>query len=192
MATPIARAGVVSRRGKPIATTNQRQEKLIHEPAKEEQVVAAAKNLGGAVHLRTDVAALPPRNGFEAGTAILVLRSDKNIAAVAKTGPYRAKVFELIDAHANAAFEYAQDLTQVRSITEFVELSTNHACKNIERIILQATELGSLMMSNFKRMTAVLAATQVYLQIAERRTLIDHSRSGREPGSNFWGVRLTP
>jgi hypothetical protein len=152
------------RRDKPSAASKQRRKKRIHEPVTETKDVdantlPAAKDVSGAVNLPTDVAVLPPRHVFELGKVIVIPRSDKTIAAVTITAVYRANVFASIDAHVKAAFDYAQDLARVKSLTELAAVSTNHACRNMERIVIQAAELGLLAVSNFQRMTAALIGT---------------------------------
>jgi hypothetical protein len=162
--TPIAEDAAVARRDKPRAASQQRRKKPVHKPAEEAQEVdtntlPAAKDVSGAVNLPTDVAVLPPRHVFELGKVIVVPRSDKTIAAVPITAAYRANVFASIDAHVKAAFDYAQELARVKSLTELAAVSTNHACRNMERIVIQAAELGLLAVSNFQRMTAALIGT---------------------------------
>jgi len=115
-----------------------------------------AKDVSGTVDLGTDVAVLPPRHTLNLGKVNIVPPSDNPIPAVAMTAAYRVKAFALIDAHVNAAFDYAQELARVTSLTELVEVSTNHALKNAQRIVIQAAELGWLAASKFQRMTAVL------------------------------------
>lgn len=76
---------------------------------------------------------------------------------------YRAKAFELMTANVNATLDYAQQLANVRSLPEFIELSTNHARKHFELIMKQAAALGalsqSLTASNAERITASIAKT---------------------------------
>jgi len=76
-------------------------------------------------------------------------------------GEYRVKAFELMTANINATLEYAQSLVNVKTPTEFVELSTSHARKQSELILKQTAELVSiaqrLATSNVERMTAGFA-----------------------------------
>jgi hypothetical protein len=76
---------------------------------------------------------------------------------------YRAKAFELMNANINSTLDYAQRLVGVRTPTEFSELSTSHARKQMELIVKQATELGSiaqkLAASHVKRMTGGFVKT---------------------------------
>jgi hypothetical protein len=74
---------------------------------------------------------------------------------------YRVRAFELMTANVNATLEYAQQLASVRSPTEFIELSTSHARKNMELIMKHAAALGelshSLATTNAERMSASIA-----------------------------------
>jgi hypothetical protein len=84
---------------------------------------------------------------------------ERNIATAADVvDDYRAKAFELMKANIHGTLEYAQRLVNVKSPTEFIELSASHACMQFELIIKQTAELGSLAQaltrSNMERMTA--------------------------------------
>lgn len=57
---------------------------------------------------------------------------------------YRARMFQFMKANLNATLDYAQRLAAVKSPTEFVEMSTNHARQQFETITAQTTELGNL------------------------------------------------
>ena len=163
-ATPIAEDPAMMRRDEPSAAPKQGRKKRIHEPVNKTKDVdantlPASKKVSAAENLPTAVAVLPPGHAIDLGKVIVVPRSDKTIAAVTITAAYRANVFASIDAHVKATFDYAQELARVKSLTEFVEVSTNHTLKNVERIVIQATELGWLAASKFQRMTAVLTGT---------------------------------
>ena len=75
---------------------------------------------------------------------------------------YRAKAFELMTANVNATLEYAQQLVNVRSLPEFIELSTTHARQHLQLIMTQAAALGALSQSltagNVERVTAIAKA----------------------------------
>jgi hypothetical protein len=60
---------------------------------------------------------------------------------------YRTKAFELINANVNAVLDYAQRLAAVRSPAEFIELSTNHACRHFELVMKHAAALAALSRS---------------------------------------------
>jgi hypothetical protein len=57
---------------------------------------------------------------------------------------YRSRMFQYMKANLNATLDYAQRLATVKSPTEFIELSTNHARQQFETITAQTTELGNL------------------------------------------------
>ena len=57
---------------------------------------------------------------------------------------YRLRMFQFMKANLNAMLEYAERLATVKSPTEFIELSSSHACKQFETITAQTTELGTL------------------------------------------------
>jgi hypothetical protein len=69
---------------------------------------------------------------------------------------YRAKAFELMKANVNATLEFGQRLAKAKSPAEFVELSTNHARKQLGMILTQPNELTLLAQtmarSNVERM----------------------------------------
>jgi phasin len=66
-------------------------------------------------------------------------------ATVAKGAmEYNAKVMEIACANANAAFDYARDLNGVRSPTQFLELTTEHARKRFDVFSVQTKELAAL------------------------------------------------
>ena len=57
---------------------------------------------------------------------------------------YNTKVIEFAHANTEAAFDFAQRLTSVKSPSEFFELSTNHSRKQFETLTEQAKELAAL------------------------------------------------
>lgn len=69
----------------------------------------------------------------------------KEMSAAAKTAEeYRARMFQFMKANLNAMLEYAERLATVKSPSEFIELSTDHARKQFETINAQTTELRTL------------------------------------------------
>jgi hypothetical protein len=54
------------------------------------------------------------------------------------------KAIEFARTNTEAAFEFAQKLTSVKSPSEFFELSTNHSRKQFETLTEQAKELATL------------------------------------------------
>jgi hypothetical protein len=65
-------------------------------------------------------------------------------AAATAAEEYRQRMFEFMKANLNAALDYAQQLSSVKSPSELVELSTSHARKQFETVTAQSTELGML------------------------------------------------
>ena len=57
---------------------------------------------------------------------------------------YQAKVMEFANSNTEAAFEFAQKMSGVKSPSEFFELSTNHSRKQFETLTEQAKELATL------------------------------------------------
>jgi phasin len=70
----------------------------------------------------------------------------KSIYTTAAKGAanYNLKVIEIARTNASAAFEYADDLLGVKSLSEFIELSTAHARRQFEAITAQTKELTEL------------------------------------------------
>jgi phasin len=70
----------------------------------------------------------------------------KNIYTTAANGAadYNLKVIEIARTNANAAFEYADGLLGVKSLSEFIELSTAHARRQFEAMTAQTKELTEL------------------------------------------------
>jgi hypothetical protein len=68
-------------------------------------------------------------------------------ATIAATvADYQAKAFGLTEANISAALDYAQQLLNLRSASDFVRLSSRHARIQIELMIKQSRELRSLTM----------------------------------------------
>jgi phasin len=60
------------------------------------------------------------------------------------TADYNRKVIEMARANANAAFDYARDLLDAKSISDVAELSTTHAHKQFEALSQQTKDLTTL------------------------------------------------
>jgi phasin protein len=121
--TPIPQTEGVTGYEKPSTAPNRRRKKIIHEPVKEAQGSVASS--------------LPPVENVSFGK--------NSLSGALPLSRARAKAFELIDANANAALEYAQGLASLKSPAEVIELSTTHARKHVEIIIRQAAELVLLV-----------------------------------------------
>jgi phasin len=57
---------------------------------------------------------------------------------------YNLKIFEIARANTNTAFDYAHQMLGVKSISEFVGLSTTHARNQFETMTAQTKELTAL------------------------------------------------
>jgi phasin len=81
------------------------------------------------------------RAANEEGTDLL-----KNSLATAAKGAtdYHLKFIEIARANTNTAFDYAHEMLAVKSVPEFVELSTAHARKQLEVMTAQTKELAAL------------------------------------------------
>lgn len=69
---------------------------------------------------------------------------DTYTTAAKGAADYNLKVIEAARANANAAFDYAKELLDAKSLSDFVELSTAHARKQFEAITAQTKELAAL------------------------------------------------
>jgi hypothetical protein len=56
---------------------------------------------------------------------------------------YQLKLISAAQDHANALFEYAQDVVRAQSITELVEVSTSHTRKQFEMMTEESRELAA-------------------------------------------------
>ena len=65
-------------------------------------------------------------------------------AATKGAADYNLKIFEIARFNTNAAFDYAHELLGVKSLSEFVELSSARARKQFETMTAQTKELTTL------------------------------------------------
>jgi len=88
------------------------------------------------------------KEGFEkmrAATAEATnLMKNSYSTAVQGAQDYQAKVMEFTNSNTEAAFEFAQKMSGVKSPSEFFELSTNHSREQFETLTEQAKELATL------------------------------------------------
>ena len=85
----------------------------------------------------------------EANSSHGAVSSEKTILAAtvaATVADYQAKAFDL-EANMSATLEYAQQLVNLRSASDFIKLSSTHARIQIELMIKQSSELRSLAMN---------------------------------------------
>jgi len=64
--------------------------------------------------------------------------------AAKSTADYNRKVIEVARANANAAFDYARDLLDAKSISDVAEVSSMHARKQFEALSQQTKDLATL------------------------------------------------
>ena len=64
--------------------------------------------------------------------------------AVQGAQDYQAKIMEFANSNTEAAFDFAQKMSGVKSPSEFFELSTNHSREQFETLTEQAKELATL------------------------------------------------
>src|SRR5882724_1374604 len=78
-----------------------------------------------------------------AGEATHVLK-DTYVTSLAGAHDYSTKVLEFASINTNSAFEYARQLSAVKSPTEFFSLSNNHLRQQFETLSRQAQELAAI------------------------------------------------
>ena len=77
-------------------------------------------------------------------TDATALIKDSYSTAVRRAQDYNAKFIEFAQKNTEAAFDFAERLSGVKSPTEFFELSTSHSRKQFETLTEQARELATL------------------------------------------------
>jgi phasin len=96
----------------------------------------------------TEKTAAQAKEAFEdvsaATTAAGNLVRDTYSTAAKSAQEYNAKVIEFAQTNTQTNLEFVQKLSNVKSPTEFLELSTNHSRKQLETLAEQARELLSL------------------------------------------------
>ena len=79
-----------------------------------------------------------------ASTEAAALIQNRYLTAVKGVRDYNNKLFEFAHENTNAAFDFIQKMSGVRSPSAFVELSTEHARKQLDSLTEQAKELAAL------------------------------------------------
>lgn len=100
-----------------------------------------ANNLA-TVKWPTDLMGLTLGKAREQGLTAPAFRDMSSAAKAAED--YRSRMFQFMKANLNMMLEYAERLATVKTPTEFVELSTNHARKQFDTIAAQTNELRAL------------------------------------------------
>jgi hypothetical protein len=72
------------------------------------------------------------------------LMRDSYAKAIEGSQVYNNKLFEFAQTNSKVAFDFAQKLIAVKSPSEFIELSTEHARKQFESLTEQTKELTAL------------------------------------------------
>lgn len=72
------------------------------------------------------------------------LMKDTYLTAVSRAREYNAKFIEFAQANTEATFEFAHQLSGIKSPSEFFELSNCHSRRQFETLTEQARELGAL------------------------------------------------
>jgi len=107
----------------------------------------------------------------EANSSHGAVSSEKTIptATIAATvADYQAMVFGLTEANMSAVLDYAQQLVNLRSASDFIKLSSTHARIQIELMIKQSSELRSLAMNLTPYDTHTAADPQVLTKSTDR------------------------
>jgi len=84
--------------------------------------------------------------------------ADEREAFAAKERDYNLKIIEFAHANTNTAFDFAQDLMEVKHPSELIALSTAHVQKRFETMIAQTKELTELAQKVTTEATAPLRA----------------------------------
>lgn len=100
-----------------------------------------ANNLASA-KWPTDLMGLALGKAPDQGLTAPALREMSSAAKAAED--YRSRMFQFMKANLNMMLEYAERLATVKTPTEFVELSMNHARKQFDTIATQTNELRTL------------------------------------------------
>jgi phasin len=106
------------------------------------------QNAAQAFRATAENGAAQAKQGFEkmqaATTDATTLMKNSFSTAVQGAQDYQAKVMEFANSNTQAALEFTQKLTSVKSPSEFFELSTNHSREQFESLTEQAKELATL------------------------------------------------
>jgi phasin len=88
------------------------------------------------------------KDGYEklsaATTEATSLLKDSYATVIKGTQDYNSKVIDFFRTNTNVTFDFAQKLWGVTSLSEFIQLSTEHARKQFEALTEQTKELAAL------------------------------------------------
>jgi phasin len=95
-----------------------------------------------------EAGAAQTRQAFEqvnaATSDATALMKDSYATTMRRAQDYNAKVIEFAQKNTEAAFEFARELSGVKSPTEFLELSSSHSRKQFDALTEQVRELATL------------------------------------------------
>jgi hypothetical protein len=100
-----------------------------------------ANNLA-SVKWPTDIMGLTLGNVKDQGLTAPALKEMSSAAKAAED--YRSRMFQFMKTNLNTMLEFAERLATVKTPTEFIEVSTNHARKQFDTIAAQTNELRTL------------------------------------------------
>jgi phasin len=106
------------------------------------------QNPAQAFRMTAENGAAQAKEGFEkmrtATADATTLMKTSFSTAVQGAQDYQAKVMEFANSNTEAAFDFAQKMSGVKSPSEFFELSANHSRVQFETLTEQARELATL------------------------------------------------
>jgi phasin len=112
------------------------------------QAVRETAGAPQAIHEMAEKSATQAKETYEKMNAATTEAADliKNSYSTAVNGvqDYNKKFVEFAHANTNAAFDFVQKLSGVKSPSAFIELSTEHARKQLETLTEQTTQLLAL------------------------------------------------
>jgi len=121
---------------------------MMDSPTKTTTTKSTGANATQAFRATAENGSAQAKEGFEkmrAATAeATTMMKDCYSTAVQSAQDYNTKVIEFAHCNTEAAFDFAQKLSSVKSPSEFFELSTNHSRKQLETLTEQAKELAML------------------------------------------------
>jgi len=120
----------------------------MNNPTRTTKSAGSPGNEGQLLREAVETGSAQTKQAFEkmsAATAdATALMKDSYSAAIRRAQDYNAKFVEFAQTNTEATFAFVQQLSSVKSPTEFFELSTNHSRKQFETLTEQARELATL------------------------------------------------
>ena len=126
--------------------------------------VGSPGNGGQVLRDAAETASAQTKQAFEkmsaASADATALMKDSYSTAVRRTQDYNAKFIEFAQANTEAAFAFFQQLSGVKTPTEFLELSTSHSRKQFEVLTEQARNLRRWPKKSCRRPLSELRRTR--------------------------------